>query len=172
MRKATYEQRSQPILTALPTQAALLAQPALIKSLCTTHAPHPCTDPLPNPPPRHLCHMHRISTVGEEARLEFPRARPHRRRCHLLRCLCSEHHEALRGEQAGGRRPSHRLPAAVAAGAPGLQLPRGPLDEAARRSLHPALCPYCERCTIYCLLRDRTRQRDAQRHTDRGRERL
>ena len=115
-------------------------------SSCTSHAPpthSPCTPRASYPCTRHAPATHLPCTqtpgsqpVGEEARVELPRARPHRRRRRLLRRL---HSEALRGEQAGGGRPPRRLPAAVAAGAPGLQLPRGPLDEAARRRLHPAL---------------------------------
>ena len=60
--------------------------------------------------------------VGEEARLTFPRARPHRRRRHLLRRRHPAHHQAHRGEQAGGGRAPRRVPAAVAAGIPGLRV--------------------------------------------------
>ena len=83
------------------------------------HAPHPHT---------HTCTYSWLTCcIGEEARLGLPRALPHRGRRHLLQHLHSEHyHASPRGEQApGGGRPSYPLPAAVAADAPGLPLPRG-----------------------------------------------
>ena len=69
---------------------------------------------------------HRISPcTGEEARVDLPRGR-RPRRC-LLRRLHPVHHQALHGGQADRGRARRRLPAAVAAGVPGLKL-------------HPALC--------------------------------
>ena len=149
---------------------------------CTIHAHHihhPCTFLAPSthspctPRARNLlrtCHAPGSppgsQLVGEEARVEFPRARLHRRRRRLLRRLHSEHHEALRGEQAGGGRPPRRLPAAVAAGAPGLQLQRGPLDEAARRRLHPALGNW-QREQLRVLRLNGACHRDARRSPDR-----
>eukprot|EP00964_Phaeocystis_antarctica_P126493 scaffold90171_cov57-Phaeocystis_antarctica.AAC.3 len=82
--------------------------------------------------------------VGEGARLPLPRAHPHRHRCRLLRRLHAAHHEAQRGEQAGKGRAPRRVPAAVAAGAPGCQLPqphRGPLDEPRRCSSNASKSP-------------------------------
>eukprot|EP00964_Phaeocystis_antarctica_P058350 scaffold34619_cov47-Phaeocystis_antarctica.AAC.1 len=124
---------------------------------------HPCHAPAMHPDP--------AGPVGEEASVEFPRARPHRRRRRLLRRL---HSEALRGEQAGGGRPSRRLSTAVAAGAPGLH-PQGRFDEAPRRRLQPALGGW-QRGRFAGHRLDVARHRNAQRIPGRtprsGRERL
>ena len=73
------------------------------------------------------------SQPGEEPRFEHPR--PHRHRRPLQRRLHPAHDEAQCGEHAGGGQPPRRVPAAVAAGAPGLQLPsrRQPRSPTRRR---------------------------------------
>ena len=84
---------------------------------CTDHGPHrtglgmqpPRVNPL-DPPSQ---------PAGEEARLPLSRARPHQRRRHFLCRRHPAHHQAQRGKQAGGGRAPRRVPAAVAAGAPG-----------------------------------------------------
>ena len=136
---------SQHLSPSLPSASTQPRPPQLLHDMLNAYeyVPHVSISMYP---PRHAAAMHPEPPLnpdlnlwtGEEACLEFPCARPpHWIRRH--RRLHSGHHEALRGEQAGGGRPRRRLPAAVAAGAPGLQLPRGPLDEAARRRLRPAL---------------------------------
>ena len=134
-----------------------------LQTPCQPPVLDPCEDPRPQlssatPPP--------FRPQGGEACVALPSARPHRGRRRLLRRLCSEHHKALHGEQAGGGRPRRRLPAAVAADAPGLQHPRGTLDEAARRGLHPALHNW-QREHVFGHRFDGARHRDAQRSPDR-----
>ena len=81
------------------------------------HAPPMRTRPrLPSPPasrvgnPMYLPPTYTTDpqVVGKRAQLALPRTGPHRRGRCLLRRLHSEHHEALRGEQAGGGRPRRR----------------------------------------------------------------